>query len=669
MPRVLHDGPAAALLVDLSTGDVVHGNEAAAALVGPEIELPVATAVWSLAARLVPHEGAEYGEKGSPVVRGGQGEVIHGEPLLIGDRALWATAVPLPGPSFQALVVLFDIDPVEDAEALVRERAVVAAGLSFTVADPHQEDCPLVYVNPAFERTTGYTAEEVLGRNCRFLQGPATEPVAVRRIRMAIEDEQNLVITLLNYRKDGTAFWNELSLSPLRDRNGTLTHFVGVQADVTARVLAEQERKAHLNAERSARGELERANARLALLAEATTVLSATLDVDEALDRLTELVVPAVADFCTIDLLDDDHGVRRVSSRHADPSGEELLKVVEERQPFGINDRSMTSGVLAGRPPVLMEQVDEAHLQAAVDDEVLRQAYSDLGMRSVMVVPLRARRQVLGALALYTGASGRTYDERDLQAAADLARRAGLAVDNARLYQQEHQVAAALQRAMLPVLPDVPGLEIGKDYLPSHQSAEVGGDWYDVLSLPDGTVGVAVGDVMGHDLGAAAAMGQLRSVLRSYAWQGGSPAQVLTSLDNLVQGLGMAQLATALYARLDLGAGTLTWSSAGHLPPALRLPDGTVTLLRGASSVLVGAVPDVVRPDESVAVPPGSVVVLYTDGLVEDRHRDLDEGLEMLTSALRAAPDDAQGICDALTSSLSTDSRADDVAVLVVKVL
>ena len=666
---MLHDGPAAALLVDLATGEVVHGNEAAAALVGPEIELPVATAVWSLAARMVPLDGPEYDDKGSPLVRGGLGDVIHGEPLLVGGRALWATAVPLPGPSYQALVVLFDLDPVEDAEAVVRERAVVAAGLSFTVADPHQPDCPLIYVNPAFERTTGYTSEEVLGRNCRFLQGPATEPVAVRRIRLAIEDEQHLVITLLNYRKDGTAFWNELSLSPLRDRDGTLTHFVGVQADVTARVLAEHERKAHLNAERSARAELERANARLALLAEATAVLSATLDVDEALDRLTGLVVPALADFCTIDLLDTDHGVRRVSSRHVDDDGTVLMKVVEERQPSGINDRAVTSGVLAGGPPVLLREIGDRHLEAAVDDAVLRQAYADLAMRSVMVVPLAVRGRVLGALALFTSVSGRTYDDDDLRTAADLGRRAALVVDNARLYQREHEVAAALQRSMLPELPFVPGVELGKDYLPSHQAAEVGGDWYDVLALPDGTVGVAMGDVMGHDLNAAAAMGQLRSVLRSYAWQGGSPAAVLSNLDNLVQGLGMAQLATALYGRLDVAAGTFTWSNAGHLPPALRRPDGSVQLLRGASSVLVGALPDVVRAEDSVAVPPGSVLVLYTDGLVEGRHRDLDEGLEMLTSALQAAPDDAQGICDALTSSLSTATRADDVAVLVVKVL
>ncbi|MGZ6793976.1 MAG: PP2C family protein-serine/threonine phosphatase, partial [Mycobacteriales bacterium] len=304
-----------------------------------------------------------------------------------------------------------------------------------------------------------------------------------------------------------------------------------------------------------------------------------------------------------------------------------------------------------------------------VDDPALRDAYDALGARSAIVVPLRARRQVLGVLAMFTSSSGRTYRQDDLEIAADLARRAGLTVDNARLYQREHDVAEALQNSMLPTIPDVDGLSIGKRYLPSHGTGQVGGDWYDVLPLPDGHVGIAVGDVMGHDMTAAAAMGQLRSVLRSYAWQGGSPPQVLNRLDDLVQGLGMAQLATAFYARLEVASGRLHYANAGHLPPVVRDPDGQVRFLEGAQSVLVGAVPDAERTEDVTALAPGSVLVLYTDGLVEDRDRDLDDGLVLLADALRAAPDDAEGICDALTTALSTATRADDVALLVVKVL
>ncbi|MGB8651022.1 MAG: SpoIIE family protein phosphatase, partial [Mycobacteriales bacterium] len=590
------------------------------------------------------------------------------EPLLAPSRALWATALPLPGPERQALVVLFELDTAPSAASAMRERAVIAAGLSFSIADPREDDCPLVYVNPAFERTTGFSADEVIGRNCRFLQGPETDQETVRALAKALQDEVHVVVTLLNYRKDGTAFWNELSVSPVYDGHGTLTHFVGIQADVTSRVLAEQERAAHLSAERSARRDAERAQRRLALLAEATTMLAATLDVDAALDRLSHLVVPALGDFCTIHLLDEQSALRQVTSRHVDASKQDLLAVVEERQPGSLTDAAATASVLRGEGPVLIERLGDDYFDDKVTDPELRQAYRALGIESAMVVPLTARRQVLGALGLFSSGSGRAFDDNDLATAADLARRAALAVDNARLYQREHEVAEALQRSMLPVLPEVPGIDRAARYLPSHTAGQVGGDWYDLLQLPDGHVGIAVGDVMGHDLAAAAAMGQLRSVLRSYAWQGGTPAQVLDHMDQLVQGLGMAQLATSIYARLDPASGRLTYANAGHLPPALRTPDGEVVFLREGQSVLVGAIPDADRCEASVTLESGSVLVLYTDGLVEDRERDLDDGLALLAESLAAAPDDADGICDAVTTDLSTATRADDVALLVVKV-
>jgi PAS domain S-box-containing protein len=672
LPRVLHEVPAAVLLVDLDSRAVVHANPAARQLVGASLDLPVTTAVWSLAARLTGSDGAAYGSGDSPVERAAEGQPVFGEPLLVptdaGTRPLWATAVPLPGPTDQALVVLFEVD-VAHPEALIRDRAVIAAGLSFTIADPRAEGVPLVYVNPAFERTTGYRAEEVVGRNCRFLQGPQTDPGAVTRIKEALDREEHLVITLLNYRKDGSAFWNELSLSPVYDARGSLTHVVGIQADVTTRVHYEQEMAAHLLAEQAARAEAEKSRERLALLAEATSLLAATLDVDESLDRLTSLVVPALADFCTIDLL-DGAGVRRVSSLHVDPSKAELLRIVEELQPHSLSSSSATAGVLQGGDPVLIRDMAEGWLDDRITDPRLVDAYRQLDIQSAVIVPLKARATVLGVLGLFTTSeSGRVHDEADLGIAADLARRAGLTVDNARLYQREHDVAEKLQNSMLPTIPEVAGLQIGKRYLPSHTAGEVGGDWYDVLPLPDGRVGLAIGDVMGHDIAAAASMGQLRSVLRSYAWQGDSPSMVLDHMDDLVQGLGMAQLATALYARLDLTTLELCYANAGHLPPAVRRPDGSVRFLRGAQSVLVGAIPAAGRTDETVVLERDSVLVLYTDGLVEDRERDLDDGLVMLADALRAAPLDAEGICDAVTTALSTSSRADDVALLVVKVL
>jgi len=452
-----------------------------------------------------------------------------------------------------------------------------------------------------------------------------------------------------------------------------LTHHVGIQTDVTARVHIERERERHLSAERAARAAAERAQRRLALLAEATSMLAATLDVDESLDRLTSLVVPLMADWCTVHLLAPDGGVQRVAARHRDADKLDLLRRLEELQAAGLGRDSITSHVLDGGPATLVD-VDDALLAAGIDDEELLEVYRQVGLSSAIVVPLRARRQVLGTLSLFTDGPGRTFDDDDLTMTADLARRAALTVDNARLYSREHEVAEQLQRSLLPQLKPVPGLDHAARYLPGATAAQVGGDWYDLFALPDGTVGIAVGDVMGHDMTAAAAMGQLRSVLQSYAWQGSSPAVVLDRLDQLVQGLDMAQLATCVYGRLDPpvagAAGRFRLANAGHLPPALRSPDGEVRLLGTEASLLVGAALGTTRHEVEEVLEAGSLLVLYTDGLVEHRGRSLDEGLQALTEALRTAPDsDAEAVCEHLLSELAYGALDDDVALLVVRVL
>jgi PAS domain S-box-containing protein len=690
LPRLLHEAPAACLLVDRETGCVVQANTAGREM-APGTGLPSAPADWTVDARLTRPDGTAFGSGDSPLERVAAGQPVLGEPVRApdrlrndptrlpdedADRVLWVTGFPLPTDAehAQTLVVFFEVD-VEDPRGLaVRDRAVVAAGLSFTITDPNQPDDPLVFVNPAFERATGYSAAEAIGRNCRFLQGPDTDPAAVAEVRELLHRQEHGTVTLLNYRKDGTAFWNELSLSPVYDGDGALTHLVGIQADVTARVLAEQERERHLASEQQARADAEHAQGRLALLAEATSMLAATLDVDESLDRLVHLVVPLLADWCTVHLLAPDGSVQRVAATHRDGSKEDLLRRIEELQPTGLSDRSETAAVLRGGLPKLLPHVTHDAIDNAIDDPELVELYEQIGVGSAIIVPLRARRQVLGALGLFNDRSGRVFDDDDLATAADLARRAALTVDNARLYQREHEVAEALQRSLLPDLPTIAGLDIAAVYLPGSSAAQVGGDWYDLFRLPDGAVGITIGDVMGHDLTAAAAMGQLRSVLQSYAWQGDAPAVVLDRLDQLVQGLDMAQLATCVYGRLELPGfgqdGVLRLANAGHLPPALRRGDGHVRLLDAEVSLLVGAALGLERAELEESVGPGSVLVLYTDGLVEHRGRDLDEGLAALQQALERAPDgSAQEVLDTLLTALVEDDLEDDVAVLVVRVV
>jgi PAS domain S-box-containing protein len=619
---------------------------------------------------------------------------VNGEIVIVPDTrggaiVLWVTAVPLPdvgGLHGSTLVVLLPVDTGVGSDGPsydLHNRALVAAGLSFTISDPHLDDNPLVWVNPAFLTMTGYDEEEVLGRNCRFLQGFDTDPATVDIVRKGLREHRPVQVTLLNHRKDGEAFWNEVTISPIFDGLGRLTHFVGVQADVTARVDAQLLREQLLEAERAARAEAERVQERLRLLADATELLVATLDIDETLSRLVELAVPRLADWCVVHLIADSSGDparARVVGAHVDPAAEEAMRTVERLQPHQLTaEAPVRQAIASGEPVFLPDLTDE--VAARYSQGELQAAYRALGHRSAIVVPLAARRQVLGALVLVRSTSGRAYSEDDVGLAADLAKRVALIVDNARLYVREHEVAEALQRSMLPPeLPAIPGLDVAARYLPGSVGAQVGGDWYDLLHLPDGAVGLAIGDVMGHDMAAAAAMGQLRSVLRSYAWQRQSPGEVLDSLDQLVQGLDMAQLATAVFARLTFeedpegrstGAANLTYANAGHLPPVVRMPDGSVRRLDDGWSVLIGAPAEGARRAADDFLPPGATLVLYTDGLVETREADVEAGLTRLMEVLAGmdAVSTAGAIADGLLAGMRADDRHDDVALLIVRLV
>ena len=418
----------------------------------------------------------------------------------------------------------------------------------------------------------------------------------------------------------------------------------------------------------------ESATARLAVLAEASRALSASLKVETIVAKLTQLTVPRLADLCTIDLTDEEGRAGPSAIAAVDPAVEAQMSVAERLGPRATNPLTGVAQVAASGEPLLIRDVDEDHIRRVSVTESQADRYRALGLRSALVVPLIARGQVLGVLSLMsTGRSGRRYDEEDLTLAVELGQRGGLAIDNARLFTAEHNVAVALQRSLLPRLPKVTGLRLAARYIVSADGAAVGGDWYDVLALPDGSTGLAIGDVMGHDIRAAAAMGQLRSVLRSYAWERSSPALVLDRMDRLVQGLGMADLATAIYARLeprgDSGHMTVRWANAGHLPPILLLPNGKAQLLEGASSVLIGVGPsDGPRTEASMDLAPGSTIVLYTDGVIEDRRQGLDQCLANLVAIAEThrPGDGPDALCEKVLR-LNPDPE-DDVAILVAQI-
>jgi serine phosphatase RsbU (regulator of sigma subunit) len=214
-------------------------------------------------------------------------------------------------------------------------------------------------------------------------------------------------------------------------------------------------------------------------------------------------------------------------------------------------------------------------------------------------------------------------------------------------------------------------MTVASRYLAATDGAQVGGDWYDMLPLPDGAVGLAVGDVVGHDLRAAAAMGELRGVLRSYAWEGLGPATVIDRCDDVVQGLGMAAMATAVYARMERGTDgwQLTYSNAGHPPPLLRRADSSVELLTGNLSPLIGATRHVRRNETTVGCSAGDLLVLHTDGLIEAPGMDPDERTQLIADTLAAQASDlpVEELCDRLLEVLGVDSLRDDAVVLAIR--
>jgi PAS domain S-box-containing protein len=276
-----------------------------------------------------------------------------------------------------------------------------------------------------------------------------------------------------------------------------------------------------------------------------------------------------------------------------------------------------------------------------------------------------------GAVA---GMRGTTQDvtEQRRAATAVLEARAELMRQTMEL-AEEHRVKESLQRAVLPArLPSVPGVELAARYLPADMPSLVGGDWYDAFCLPDGSLAIATGDVVGHDLDAAATMGQVRNALRAYAFSEDPPAEVLARLNRLITGLGDNGLATALFGRLDAAQRMFRWSCGGH-PPPLLIGAAGVRLLSCPAGAMLGAIPaDRARyADAQAAVEPGDLLVLYTDGLIERRDRDLDEGFAALARAAGGLYDQpAERACATLMDRLLPgQEHEDDVCLLVLRVL
>jgi serine phosphatase RsbU (regulator of sigma subunit) len=308
-------------------------------------------------------------------------------------------------------------------------------------------------------------------------------------------------------------------------------------------------------------------------------------------------------------------------------------------------------------------------LRAAATDEEHLRLMRELGMVSAMVVPLTARGRQMGAMTLVAAESDLHFDEGDLQLAMDLARRAALAVDNATLYAREHEAAVTLQNALLPQrLPSVAGFEFAARYEPATSGLEVGGDWYEVVALENGSVAVTIGDVAGRGIPAAAVMGRMRFALRAYVVDGYGPSDALGRLDSLIKESEQPEMATIFHLQISADGRQAEYVRAGHPPALLRRPDGSVTTLAGGGTPPLGILRDVECCPHRLELEPGSALLLYTDGLVERRDRDLNAGIDWLGELFARAPRAADECASFLVEQAQVASIPDDVAILVVGV-
>ena len=450
---------------------------------------------------------------------------------------------------------------------------------------------------------------------------------------------------------------DELALEAMH--GGAQDYLVKTRADVElitrsiryAMERARSERhRAALMRERTARAEAEAIASTISRLERLTEAALANLSLDDLLNELLGHVCDLLdTDTAAILLLDEERHVLEVRAERGLYGGVESRFTV----PVGAG---FAGRIVAERRSIVIDDVGDTEIV----NPILRAK-----VKSLLGVPLLADDRIIGVMHVGTTVR-REFTPEDtvvLQLASD---RAGRAIERARRFQQEHETAVTLQRSLLPDrLPDIPGLSLAARYLPGAAGTEVGGDWYDVIPLGDGRVAIAMGDVVGRGIQAASLMGQLRNGLRAYAIEGHSPSAVLERLDRMVQSLNPGRMATLLYMVLEPDGRTAVFANAGHLPPLVVTTDRSPRLLEGARGVPLGVLPYASFEETGARLEPGATLVLYTDGLVEERGISIEIRLADLERVASQPFDGPNELCERLLRELLPEGPGvDDVAVI-----
>lgn len=404
---------------------------------------------------------------------------------------------------------------------------------------------------------------------------------------------------------------------------------------------------------------------RAVFLLEAARLLAGAADLPETLERLAGLAVDRLADLCVIDLV-TEQGMTRPVARHRDPRLQHLADEVRARQLTAGRESHPSVRALREGSTQWVRLIGPEYLAAITADARHTEVAQNLDLAGIVAVPLVADGRRLGVVTMCADRRRGGFTAADVEVAEQLGLQVALAVAKAQRYELDVRTSHTLQANLLPPdPPDLPGLSTAVRYLAATYGVEVGGDFYDVVQLPGDQVALAVGDVVGHDITAAATMGQLTSVFRALLVDRPSPGAMIDRLQANWSLLGLQRMATALFATLNPATGRLRIASAGHLPPLL-ITEGRAEFLPVTPSRMLGAPPAPSPAVEWVGVlPVGATLVLFTDGLVESRSADLDEGMASLVAvATDMGTADPDRLCDRLLDELTGAHRADDIALL-----
>src|SRR5215831_10597438 len=535
----------------------------------------------------------------------------------------------------------------------------------------HDKDLLCLRVNDRMCQMFGLAEDELRGRRLTdVLPGPQYDALEryMRQVLDTGEPEHRETYRRVPGETRQRA-WS-VSVSPLKDQAGrTQAVWIGV-LDITEQYGARQ---------------------RLTLLNEAGTQIGTTLDVTRTAEELADMVVPRLADLAIVDLLD-----AVLSGQEPSPgplTGTVALRRVAHQSIFeGVPEAVVKPGdvdihpesfpaaqCLATGEPVLTGVNDRAFMSSAGDNPARAATIRKFGIHSVLSVPIRARGVTLGVATFLRGQCPDPFEQDDVLLAEELTARAALSLDNAWRYTRERTTALALQRSLLPQrLPEQSAVEVASRYLPASASAGVGGDWFDVIQLSGARVALVVGDVVGHGIHASATMGMLRTAVRTLADVDLPPDELLFRLDDLVSRFSARADAddddtaenevgaTCLYAVYDPVSRRCSLARAGHPLPALVTPDGAVSFvdMPAGPPLGLGGLP---FESTEIELSPGSILALYTDGLIESREHDIDLGLDQLRCALNRPAPSLETTCDNVLEAVLGERPADDVALLVAR--